>query len=103
MREAGLGDVSSIEVVERLRLQCRWLERIIRDVGGGCRACSDCRYRKLIARLCEWRLVRVDVGMSWEGGVVENCCNKSGGICRKRYTAGMGECVDYSTISDKGG
>ena len=77
MCEAGLGDVSSIEMVERLRLRHGRFKRIVRDLRSRRRACSDCWYGKMVAWHCEWRLVRVDLGMAWRRGVVEDCCNKS--------------------------
>jgi hypothetical protein len=81
MGEAALGDVGSVEVVKRLGLRRRRLERIVRDVSRGRRACSDRGYGKLVAWLCEWRLVGMDVGMSWRGGIVEDSGNKPRLVC----------------------
>ena len=69
--------MGSIKVVKRLRLRHGWFERIISNICCGCRACSDRWYGKLIYRICEGRLVRVDMGVSWRGGVVKDGCDKS--------------------------
>jgi hypothetical protein len=98
MREAGLGDVGSIEMVKRLGLRCRWLERIVRDVGGGCRACSDRRYGKLIAWLCVGGLVRMDVRMSGRGRIIEDGGNKSRRVSRMWYAICMRQGMDNSAI-----
>lgn len=89
MGKAGLGDVSTVQVVKRFGLRYRRFERIVRDVGRGCRAGSDRWYGKWIAWLCEWRVVRVNMGVSWRGGIVEDGGNKPRRVCRMRYTVRM--------------
>ena len=77
MSEAGFRDVSPVEVVKRLWFWRRRLERIIGDVGRRCRPCGDSWYRKMVDWLREGGLVRMDVGVSWGGGIVEYRCNNS--------------------------
>ena len=75
--EAGFRDVRPIEVVKRLWFWRRRLERIIGDVCRRCGPCGDGWYRKMIDWFREGGLVRMDVRMSWGGGIVEYRCNNS--------------------------
>jgi hypothetical protein len=103
MGQAGLGDVSTVKVVKRLGLRCRRLERIVRDVGRGCRARSNGWHGKLIAWPREWRVVRMNMGVSWRGGIIEDGGNKPRRICRMWHTVRMGQSMDHSAFFGEGG
>jgi hypothetical protein len=52
----------------------------------------------LIAWIYEWRLVRMDMGMSRRGGIVEDGCNKPRRVCQMWYTVCMRQGMDHPAI-----